>query len=308
MPSKRKHQIIAALQKMDESLLEVSLDNDRTYQEASKSTFIQKLSPLFEEIKASGDTYLKVYSGECKSTECHTGCNGFSFVGEKSGKYIDLIFMEKEGEVSDIFHCSDLGTEEIVMDRKERLNFIVNLDEHADFKPGLDFVLTQKECRRALAEIKSFQDQVLQKPFHKKWLSDYRYAYKFFSRPPLFYTDFNEFHSIYWKLEELYNYSLLEPIAKNALSSYHQINHSNEQDLINWLSKYENFGMKLILFDYLMGLDEQQNLHYLEVLEFKVDAKDYENVMAFRKVFDYEHTKMRKKNKLPVKKIMEDGE
>jgi hypothetical protein len=308
MKKDNKDLIVEAFKRMDESLLEVTLDDSRTYQEAGKTTFINKLLPLFAEIKDSGDSCLKAYPGECKSTECNFRCKGYSFVGENSGKHLDLVFMEKEGEITDIYHCSDFGTEEIVMGRKERLGFIINIDDHADFKPGLSFILNQKECRRALAELKALENQIIPKSFFLNWIREYRPVYNFFKRPPLFYNDFNEFHSFYWKFEELFNYSLLEPIAANALEFYQKSNLFQEEELLGWLLKYESVGMKLLSFSYQAELDEQLNLPYLNVCGFKIDAADFTYIFQFKAVFEDKYGEMTEKYRIPLEKKIIDGE
>lgn len=53
MPRQKKDLIVNSFQKMDLDMLEVLLDNTRTYQEATKEVFLQKISGAFQKIKGS---------------------------------------------------------------------------------------------------------------------------------------------------------------------------------------------------------------------------------------------------------------
>jgi len=40
--------------------------------------------------------------------ECGScGCSGYAFLGNKSGQYMDLVFKEEKGRVTDIYDCSE---------------------------------------------------------------------------------------------------------------------------------------------------------------------------------------------------------
>jgi hypothetical protein len=104
---KTQHEaLLYFIQHMDSHMLELILDDNKKYQDFDKHTFIQKLNQVFEEYRESGDTFLNAYAGQCCSNSCSNfNCKGYSFVGNKSNQYMDLIFETKDHEVEDIYEC-----------------------------------------------------------------------------------------------------------------------------------------------------------------------------------------------------------
>ena len=94
------------LQYLDIEMIDSVLESNRTYQDFEKGVFIKKLDNALDEFIQSGDTYLNRYPGQCNSEICNFKCNGFTFIGNHSGNYFDLIIEIKEGVVHDIYECS----------------------------------------------------------------------------------------------------------------------------------------------------------------------------------------------------------
>ena len=66
---------------MDIDMLELLLEDDRIYSDASKSMFLKKLSDRFELFKRSSDTFLEPKRGKCWYGECqHCGKKGMAFI------------------------------------------------------------------------------------------------------------------------------------------------------------------------------------------------------------------------------------
>ncbi|MGL6269330.1 MAG: hypothetical protein ACRC2O_15460, partial [Chitinophagaceae bacterium] len=86
----KKETIIHYFEKMDIRMLDILLDDTKTYQNASKDIFLEKLALAFKKFKNINDTFLTSYKGICGSKVCpNKGCKGFSFVGNISGQHID---------------------------------------------------------------------------------------------------------------------------------------------------------------------------------------------------------------------------
>jgi len=91
---------------MDIEMINDLLDNNRTYQEFPKDKFILKLDFAFEQFKTAGDTTLLLFAGSCGSQDCSNyKCTGFSFAGNQSGCFMNLIFDIQNGIVCDIYEC-----------------------------------------------------------------------------------------------------------------------------------------------------------------------------------------------------------
>ena len=56
---------------MNLSLLDVLLDDDKTYHDTTKTIFLEKINSVFTFIKSYGNTKLHSFKGNC-STNCNT--------------------------------------------------------------------------------------------------------------------------------------------------------------------------------------------------------------------------------------------
>jgi len=99
--------ILYFLQRLDIDMVNDILDDSRTYQDFEKSLFIHKLGNALIKFLEAGDTFLNCHGGFCNSELCNFRCTGFSFIGNKSKNYLDLIIDIKEGVVHDMYECSD---------------------------------------------------------------------------------------------------------------------------------------------------------------------------------------------------------
>lgn len=97
--------VLYSIQQLDIEMVDLLLDSSRTYQDFEKPIFIEKLDFAFDEYRKSGDTFLNYYEGNCNSKSCNFNCKGFSFIGNSSNKYFDLIIDTKHGFVHDIYEC-----------------------------------------------------------------------------------------------------------------------------------------------------------------------------------------------------------
>ena len=99
--------VIYFLQRLDIEMVNDILEDNRTYQDFEKAIFIHKLGDAFDEFIKFGDAFLNCYSGSCNSKLCNYKCRGFSFIGNHSGNYLDMIIEIKEGIVQDMYECSE---------------------------------------------------------------------------------------------------------------------------------------------------------------------------------------------------------
>lgn len=97
--------VLYFLQRMDIDMVNDLLDDHRTYQDLEKSVFVRKFGLAIEQFRKAGDTFLDKYNGFCNSEECNFKCKGFTFIGNRSGRYMDLIIDIQSGEVQDIYEC-----------------------------------------------------------------------------------------------------------------------------------------------------------------------------------------------------------
>ena len=118
-PTTQSEAVIYYIQEMDLEMVELILEDDKTYQDVSKSTFIETLGNVFNIFRHNKNTKLVGHPGFCNSDICPNACKGgYSFVGNHSKHRIDIIMEVKKGNVMDIFQCHDLivFNKEIVAD------------------------------------------------------------------------------------------------------------------------------------------------------------------------------------------------
>lgn len=110
------------LERLDSAMLKLVLDDAHTYQDYEKKVFVKKLSYAFDELLSRGNTYLNRFEGNCTSNVCtNVHCQGFSFVGNSSQDYMDLILEIKNNKVTDIYECSKFVNSETDLIKNEKI-------------------------------------------------------------------------------------------------------------------------------------------------------------------------------------------
>ena len=121
--------VIHFITKMDAEMVSTLLDEKYNFQDFPKSLFIRKLGDLFWEFSQMGDFQLIKERGECYGCSC--GVKGYTFIGNKSRSYIDIVFIESDNnEILDIYECGEFFNKESRLKKKNRLY----LDKYVDFE------------------------------------------------------------------------------------------------------------------------------------------------------------------------------
>ena len=97
--------VLKCIQAMNTEALYILLDVERTYQDWKRNEFILKLERVMEKFEADGDTYLNAVQGACGGS-CSKGQNGYLFIGNNSKNYMNLLFVEEELQLTDLYECS----------------------------------------------------------------------------------------------------------------------------------------------------------------------------------------------------------
>ena len=109
------------LQSLDIDMVSSVLEDTRTYQDFAKPLFIKKLDNALDKFIEAGDTYLNRYKGSCDSKSCNYNCKGYSFIGNNSGNYFDLIIEVKDELVNDIYECLSFKCEDEGIHKNENI-------------------------------------------------------------------------------------------------------------------------------------------------------------------------------------------
>jgi hypothetical protein len=114
--------VLYFLCRLDIDMVNELLDPTGTYADLPKARFIEKLGVAFNKFIYAGDESLSLEAGFCSSLDCdNCGSLGYTFVGNVSGHFMDLIVMEEDGKIIDIFDCTFLQVEGSSRDRDLRI-------------------------------------------------------------------------------------------------------------------------------------------------------------------------------------------
>ena len=113
------------IEKMDIEMVEAFLDNDKTYQDFEKYLFISKLQQAFATFADLGDTYLVAVEGRCNS--CDKTKTGYTFIGNNSNNYMNIIFNTADNKINDLYECRDFKNKQTNLNLKDRIYIDVTL-------------------------------------------------------------------------------------------------------------------------------------------------------------------------------------
>jgi hypothetical protein len=113
------------IEKMDIEMVDAFLDNDKTYQDFEKYLFISKLHKAFATFADLGDTYLITVEGRCNS--CDKTKRGYTFIGNNSNNYMNIIFNTADNKINDLYECRDFKNKQTNLNLKDRIYIDVTL-------------------------------------------------------------------------------------------------------------------------------------------------------------------------------------
>lgn len=108
-PHKVQNQMEAfvhSVQRLDIEMIDLILEEKRTYQNFPKHMFIDMLGRAFKVFKDHGDTFLDCHQGYCNTETCNFRSPGYCFIGNHSKKYLNLVIENAQGVVIDIYECA----------------------------------------------------------------------------------------------------------------------------------------------------------------------------------------------------------
>lgn len=180
----KKLQIIQAICDMNISALEELLDDFRTYQDATKETFLTKLKEAFDFFKDKKETSLIPFAGYCnfqnckfnpfcRGIECSSsyGLKGLSFAGKVSRYKVDLIFTELDNNFKDVFYCRSFKIEDKNVNTYLDYRIEIKLDEKANLILSGDKLEMVNKWNSAYNEIVNHSIDVLSKETIINWLN-----------------------------------------------------------------------------------------------------------------------------------------
>jgi hypothetical protein len=246
-PRNQKEAVLYYLSKMDFEMVSLVLDEERTYSEATKDVFIEKLKEVFSYFSSEGDTELRLIPGRCDPCRCHRDHAGYSFVGNQSNYRLDLIVEKNADEIIDIFYCSDFALFiEENLESKESLSFYFDFDEKADFNPPAQFWIDVQLGDKACEELVQSAGEFIDFNSLEEWLNRYEPIYERIEEFEVAALQ-ARFHYCYSHVKNLQAFDEIKHESMHAISGFHSkgLCKKKWKLLLKWLVEYEDLYHKV---------------------------------------------------------------
>lgn len=290
-----KDLIIDGFRKMDVSMLEILLDDKLTYQEVSKAVFLKKLDSVFKKLKAKGDTFLISYRGVCVGCS-NKGCGGYSFVGNHSRTFLDLVFEEDIERFTDIYSCHDLATDDKKIETKEKLTISLSAKEMNGYIETVEDIIRNQTYLNALECELINQKEPLYKYQYKEWLEKYEELFDYDNYHEIKSDEVDAFFELRHSLSDLKTFSKFNKKSKKGIIAYKKLDLNIESSLLKWLVDYEEVGLNVLLFNHKFAeYKSSESEEYFMVSNFKIMKLDFENIVEFLPLFSPNYYKMLEK-------------
>ena len=131
----RNELIVKAISEMDLEQLEILTENYLSQDKIEE--FLKYIKSKFNKFKENNDTHLIAHSGTCNAYDCNIGASGYTFIGNNSNTYCNIIFENENGVCTDICKCNSFKVDDIFINkaRKKELDSHNFTDEDLDDLP-----------------------------------------------------------------------------------------------------------------------------------------------------------------------------
>lgn len=108
--------IVKAISEMDFETLEILFENISNFDE--KKGFLVEINSEFKKFKENKDTQLIAYSGKCGGSFCgNLGSNGYSFTGNISNTFYNLVFEKENGKCKGVCKCYKFNVDDEIINK-----------------------------------------------------------------------------------------------------------------------------------------------------------------------------------------------
>jgi len=229
--------VIRAIEEMDIDLLDLVLDTKKSYMDVSKEQFLSKLSSEFGKLKKKGISEFNIVSkGNCQ--KCYKDYSGFTF-STKNNDYLDLLFLEKDNEITDIIQCTKFKNEERLT-KEKNIFLYFKKDNRISYKPTSTLSFEQIEIEKAELEFKEFENQIIDLETLEIWKTKWTKLFNSVRYKVLEYSFVPSFISTYSSTKQILSLKKEKTLAEKALIELKYFEISEHRKLINWLLKFKD--------------------------------------------------------------------
>lgn len=259
--------ILSYFQIMDIEKLRLYLKAEYHYQDTTKEIFLDKVETLFEGHRNSGDTELIIYPGICNAdSKLCDGCGkkGYRLVGNHSKDYIDFIFIIEGEDIKDIFDCSNFKTDEEIINLGYQGYIYINPEDKVTFDKSPEYWSKVNAALEAYSEIITIPSRIVDFEELSYWVEKHAAinekigSYDVF-RPRM---KWSRFSMLYAELKEIRKY-ILENQNDFKIAKIEYENHTNEEQQIQWVIKFETL-YKEAPFDLKYQLEIEEHYYIFQ--------------------------------------------
>lgn len=292
------HLIIQAIKNFDIASLKKLLDDDKPYQDVSKSLFLDKLEKKFKQAKRDGcHSFDDVFFGICGS--CNKGCEGMTFLS-KSGYYLDL-FIESKDDVTadDIYVCNKL-TNFIDLEKGIDLGFSFGVDEKYDFKPDTEYLLVKEQYDLLLTEVIKLDDTIKINDLNDWYFNNFEFLSNTINNLGPFecfaYNLYNKAYNLTSQIERVFELSVAATQASESLIDYQSC--ISEKQKVIWFFQNQKHHYGSIHYKLSDSWRTNSIISYEQnLISFTLDISGYEYVLDYFILLDNLYDELMEKYK-----------
>ena len=234
----KKEAIIKYITEMNTDMLSLILDDNKSYMDVPKETFLVKLEKIFQRLKNQDiNEFSGVLKGHCGG-DCNNGCGGFTFL-TSDNQSLDIIFEEENSEIKDLYTCAIFINDEKIEDKNEIYMSFYD-DEKTDYVPTSRQLLLQKQIEIAFSEFNKFRNNITDLEVFCNWNSQINNLYENINIYERLNLKFIEpLSDLVVKNLDIQELITSYPFAKRAMKEFKSLDILNETELIEWVLKYE---------------------------------------------------------------------
>jgi hypothetical protein len=152
-----------------------------------------------------------------------------------------------------------------------------------------------------MGELKQLHPALLQPSDYLPWKEKYVKFYRRLGDGYFFFPEAQKFKHFMYRFEELEGYLAVNERAMQALQDWQKVDAENEVSLLSWLVNYEENGLELLLFDFIVDESEDVSRRWMAFEGMHIDYTPFELLEKFKDLFDeYYWEKWDKYNPLSI--------
>lgn len=241
-PSTQSEAFIYYLERMDDEMLDLLLDEDASYFGVSKATFLEALKYIFNQVKLAGSPHaicIKIVS---------SAKNRYRISWFDDNDWLVIDIKEKDSRIVEL----KLAKKPLYfMEEVNTLNLCFGDDELKNFNPSVEYLLEAQQYQKAYEELVRDEPVMMDLEDLKNWLSSHHELYEEAEQKTT-YAKPKPFRTLYSNMELLLEELELAPQAEYALNCFRNM---NKIDMEEWL-------------------DEFNRLYYCETMGFELNFQE----------------------------------